>query len=117
MPASAWLPAPDLPARAAVTWSSNVDLPMPGSPPISTAEPGTRPPPVARSNSSMRVRRRSAASAVPVRPTKSSLRPLPPPRPLGAASRGASSVIEFQAPQASQRPLHLVWLAPQAWQT
>ena len=26
-------------------WSTRVDLPMPGSPPISTNEPGTRPPP------------------------------------------------------------------------
>ena len=33
----------------------SVDLPMPGSPPASTAEDGTRPPPGARSSSSMPV--------------------------------------------------------------
>ncbi|MPM59358.1 hypothetical protein SDC9_106198 [bioreactor metagenome] len=33
--------------------SSSVDLPMPGSPPISTTPPSTTPPPSTRSNSSM----------------------------------------------------------------
>lgn len=36
---------------AASDCSSNVDLPMPGSPPISTTPPGTSPPPSTRSNS------------------------------------------------------------------
>ena len=33
------------------TWRSSVDLPMPGSPPMSTSEPGTSPPPNTRLNS------------------------------------------------------------------
>ena len=33
--------------------STSVDLPMPGSPPSSTSEPGTRPPPSTRSTSRM----------------------------------------------------------------
>ena len=44
-----------LPARAsgAAAWIRMVDLPMPGSPPTRSAEPGTKPPPVTRSNSAM----------------------------------------------------------------
>jgi hypothetical protein len=38
-------------ATLPAAWSSRVDLPMPGSPPIRIAEPGTSPPPSARSNS------------------------------------------------------------------
>ena len=49
------------PAMAAQTCSSNVDLPMPGSPPIRRAEPRTSPPPVTRSNSAMPVLRRMAS--------------------------------------------------------
>src|SRR5690606_12107238 len=36
---------------AANACSNNVDLPIPGSPPISTTPPGTSPPPSTRSNS------------------------------------------------------------------
>ncbi len=43
--------------------SSSVDLPMPGSPPISTTPPATMPPPSTRSNSSMPVGWRSASVA------------------------------------------------------
>jgi hypothetical protein len=37
------------------------------------------------------------------------------PKPLaeGPVDNGASSVIVFQAPQSSQRPVHLEWTAPQ----
>ncbi len=38
-------------ARAASTWRSRVDLPMPGSPPSRVTEPGTSPPDRTRSNS------------------------------------------------------------------
>ena len=41
--------------------SRSVDLPMPGSPPTRTAEPGTRPPPSTRSNSAMPVGSRGAS--------------------------------------------------------
>ena len=43
--------------------SSRVDLPMPGSPPISTTPPATRPPPSTRSNSSMPVPKRGTSIA------------------------------------------------------
>ena len=38
-------------ARPAAAWSRSVDLPIPGSPPMSTSEPGTSPPPRTRSSS------------------------------------------------------------------
>ena len=43
---------------------SNVDLPIPGSPPKSTTPPGTRPPPRTRSNSSTPVLNLGKSSAV-----------------------------------------------------
>ena len=45
---------------AASTWSSSVDLPMPGSPPSSVTEPGTSPPPSTRSSSATPVGRGGA---------------------------------------------------------
>ncbi len=45
------------------TCSINVDLPMPGSPPNSTIEPGTMPPPSTRANSVMLNGQRSSFSA------------------------------------------------------
>ena len=47
----------------AAACSSSVDLPMPGSPPSSTSEPGTMPPPSTRSNSPMPLGMRSADDA------------------------------------------------------
>ena len=55
--------APPGAASAAATCSSSVDLPMPGSPPSRSAEPGTKPPPVTRSNSPMPVEKRRASVA------------------------------------------------------
>ncbi|CFW44741.1 Uncharacterised protein [Bordetella pertussis] len=43
--------------------SSSVDLPMPGSPPISTTAPATSPPPSTRSNSSSPVGWRGVSRA------------------------------------------------------
>src|SRR5262249_43790611 len=54
-------PVPDSLAAAS---SRSVDLPMPGSPPTSTAEPGTRPPPSTRSSSAMPVTSLDASSVV-----------------------------------------------------
>ncbi len=50
-------------ARAAAACSSRVDLPMPGSPPMSTSDPWTSPPPSTRSNSETPVASRSSAAA------------------------------------------------------
>jgi hypothetical protein len=72
------------PARAisAAACSSSVDLPMPGSPPTSSAEPGTSPPPHTRSSSAMPVRcarRRLGARALSARRRRAP--------PLGAAAQ------------------------------
>ena len=48
-------------AIRAAAWRSRVDLPIPGSPPISVADPSTKPPPSARSNSAMPVGMRSGS--------------------------------------------------------
>ena len=53
-------------ASVAASCSSSVDLPMPGSPPISSAEPGTMPPPVTRSSSAMPVEKRGASCVLPL---------------------------------------------------
>ena len=50
------------PSRCA-TWRSRVLLPMPGSPPMRTIDPGTMPPPSTRSNSSIPELIRSASEA------------------------------------------------------
>ena len=93
--------------QAAAACSSRVDLPMPGSPPTSTAEAGTRPPPSTRSSSAMPVGARGGGSALPARPTKLTLlagRRLRRRR-RGAATT-ASSTMVFHSPQVSQRPAH-----------
>jgi hypothetical protein len=63
-------------ASAAAAWVSSVDLPMPGSPPISSAEPRTKPPPVARSSSPMREMMRGASSMSPSSDVSVTARPL-----------------------------------------
>ncbi len=112
-------------ASAAQTCSSRVDLPMPGSPPINSAEPGTKPPPVTRSNSLLPLTKRGAACDLPFRPVKrSDEAPMPPARvpPLPASEPGrgfstSSSTRVFQSLQASHLPDHLLETAPQDWQT
>ena len=105
---------------AAAACSSSVDLPMPGSPPISVTEPATRPPPSTRSNSPEPVGNR-AASAVAAEPSVCAT-------PAGGApaaratvrafSRGALIADSvFHAAQAGHWPCHLGLLSPQALQT
>ena len=89
---------------------------------VRIAEPGTNPPPQTRSSSAIPVFRRGGSMLGPVNPTKPSGRPprLSDPRlacPPGTSSRGSSSIRLFQAPQPSQRPVHLAWVAPHCWQT
>src|SRR5438309_2797862 len=105
-------------SRRAAHCSTNVDLPMPGSPPTRTTEPGTIPPPRTKSNSGNPVRQRSAAPT-PMSDRRTGGRadgsggPLtarPPDRPIG------SSLSVFHAPQASQRPAHLGCSAPHSAQ-
>src|SRR4051812_37023208 len=88
---------------------------MPGSPPIRTADPATSPPPSTRSSSLMPVEARAASSVLLSSMVSSIFLPLPEVKPLGVASL-TSSIMLFQLPQASQRPAHLGWDAPQDWQ-
>src|SRR4029077_8825169 len=96
--------------------------PIPGSPPTSTAEAGTRPPPSTRSSSSMPVAARGGGARAPRGP------PNPPAWPAaallaapGAAAPGrgviVSAVMVFHSSQVSQRPSHFGGTAPQDWQT
>ncbi len=91
---------------------------MPGSPPTRIAEAGDQPAaqhPVELVEPACRARRRRLGGgqvgelhhAAPGRPER--LR-------RGPADSGASSTMVFQSPQASQRPDHLEWTAPQAVQ-
>src|SRR5437773_9227144 len=108
---------PALSSRAAHC-SSRVDFPMPGSPPTSTTDPGTVPPPNTKSNSSrpvfhlaraplVRADKRTGGLADACR---ACLTARPPERPT------ASSTSVFHAPQASHRPAHFGCSAPQSVQ-
>ena len=120
-------PAAAAAARAAATCRARVDLPMPGSPPMSVTEPGTSPPPSTRSSSGTPVgigKPASASTSVMGRATAAGrpcplTRPEPPARPVGPTS-STSSTRAFQAPQDGHRPAHLGWVAAhsvQRWTT
>gem|GEM_PF-2737910 len=89
--------------------SDSVDLPMPGSPPISTSDPGTMPPPRILSTSPLCSEMRDSPEAEMSRSCTGRRR-----SPAGAAagapgfrlSRGCSTIV-FHSPQAGQRPIHL----------
>ena len=92
---------------------------MPGSPPIRVAEPGTKPPPATRSNSSIPVATRGSGLDAPERSSNAKARPagarradLPP-----TPSAAASSMIVFHSPQDSHLPCQRWVIAPQFWQT
>ena len=84
---------------------------MPGSPPSSTSDPGTKPPPSTRSNSSIPVERRAASAistsvysfADPAAPSWA-YRFVPPAD--AGASAVRSSTSEFHAPHSLHRPSH-----------
>src|SRR5437667_4047003 len=106
---------PWLSSRAAHCMRS-VDLPMPGSPPTRTTDPGTIPPPRTKSNSARPVCQRATASLFrSVRrigglAVGRLLTAEPLNRPTG------SSINEFQAPHESHLPPHLGWSAPHSVQ-
>jgi hypothetical protein len=102
------------------SWASacrtSVDLPMPGSPPINTTDPGTTPPPSTRSSSPMPLEQRSSrAGATAV--IGSGCRAAPPPRAARAPALGStasrSSTSVFHSWQSGQRPSQRVCCAPQ----
>src|ERR1051325_8234272 len=95
----------------------SVDLPTPGSPPISRAEAGTNPPPQTRSNSAMPVVRRGGNSSAVFKSSSANGRPLLRLAPAPAGIAAASSTIVFHPPHASHRPDHLEDAAPHDWQT
>ena len=96
-------------ASAAAACINSVDLPMPGSPPTSSAEPRTKPPPVARSSSPMPETMRGASSMSPdsvVSTTGAALAGVaqcwPGPQPMPPDVPSSTSV--FHSPQASHLP-------------
>ncbi|MNZ45836.1 hypothetical protein D3C78_635000 [compost metagenome] len=97
-----------------------VDLPMPGSPPISTTEPSTKPPPRTRSSSLEAVEKRGTSSTL----TSASVLicaccPAQPVRPLGAAAPPLSTMVSvsvFQAPHSPHWPAHLGKVEPHSVQ-
>ena len=108
-------------ASAAATCSSSVDLPMPGSPPISSAEP-THQPAAADAvefGDAALVARRLRRRAGRGRRTRAGgpCRRAPARRRRGPGAGAASSTMVFHSPQDSQRPLHLFVTAPHDWQT
>src|SRR5215831_12569693 len=106
-------------AKAAPSWRSSVDLPMPGSPPMSSAEPGTTPPPVTRSSSARPVGMRAIWGAPLTSVSRATARPLEAramPEPGGAVT-SASSLSVFQAPHAAHLPAQREAAEPQFWHT
>ncbi len=99
-------------ASAIVT---SVDLPTPGSPPTSTSDPGTMPPPRTRSSSPIPVGIRSASSAETSASATTS-RGCAGALPRGEESVVRSSRIVPHASQAGQRPSHFDSVSPQAVQ-
>ena len=95
-----------------------VDFPIPGSPPIRMAEPGTRPPPRARSSSASPVPCRCGIWPGASSGTNSTARP-----PLDRSCfcektvAGASSANVFHSPQSGHWPCQRCATLPQAWHT
>ena len=102
-----WPPA----ATDASACSSSVDLPMPGSPPTTVTDPGTRPPPSTRSSSASPVGTGATASptaSVMGRGTDGGASTAP----TGPAGPTSSSVRVPLASHAVHHPIHLGASAP-----
>src|SRR3984893_8484898 len=93
---------------------------MPGSPPTSSTEPRTKPPPVTRSSSAMPEARRGASWLLPVNVSSVNSRPLRFERietGIEVAPVKSSSTSVFHSPQDSHLPCQRLYAAPQFWQT
>src|ERR1700754_735887 len=92
-------------ASAAAVWISRGDLPMPGSPPTSSTEPRTKPPPVTRSSSVIPEERRGASWLLPDSDSSANCRPLRLERiETGTDVVPSSSESVFHSPHASHLP-------------
>ncbi len=101
---------------AATACSNSVDLPMPGSPPNSTTEPGTSPPPSTRSSSASPVgsRATSPAATADRRVTAAGAWPVWPRRLVAGLAGTRNSSMVFHARQSGHCPAHLGCVLPQA---
>src|SRR5438552_12212647 len=91
---------------------------MPGSPPTSSTEPRTKPPPVTRSSSAIPEERRGASWLLPARLSSAKVRPLRFERiDTGTLPVVSSSASVFHSPQDSHLPCQRLYAAPQFWQT
>lgn len=107
-------------ARAEKACNNSVLLPIPGSPPTSTALPGTSPPPSVRSNSPIPVGMRgtssgeiSAIGAADGDAPSIDIRPESSP----STSLAWNGSIESHAPHSKQRPDQRTQIAPHSLQT
>src|SRR6202035_3684844 len=99
---------------------NSVDLPIPGSPPTSSTEPRTKPPPVTRSSSAIPEGSRGASLLLPVRVSSVNSRPLRLERietGIVVAPVVSSSLSVFHSPQDSHLPCQRLYAAPQFWHT
>src|SRR5262249_16598541 len=104
-------------ARRSSAANSSVDLPIPGSPPSSTKEPGTTPPPSTRSSSLISVQRRISEEVTTSESRTGRESALALAEPPCDSGRTISSTSEFQFPQSGHLPSHLAAWKPQDWQT
>ena len=111
------------PARSAMPCSicdKSVDLPIPGSPPSRTSDPGTTPPPSTRSSSPSPVVSRPVTGSSSASATATgAARAAPPaaaPWPRTGPRAATSSTRLFHSPQPAQRPCQRPSSCPHAWQ-
>ena len=107
-------------AISSATCNKSVLLPMPGSPPTRTIEPGTIPPPNTRANSPMESGQRSSTSpsiSVSRRGVEAPVSPRPAVCTGLAGAATISSTMLFQAPHCGQRPMGRAAVRPHCWQT
>ena len=107
-------------ASRPATWRSSVDFPMPGSPPNSAIEPGTKPPPRTRSTSPMpdASRAASALSTTAIGVSDGDPRHGARRRCRRERRRGLATVSTsvFHAPHDGHWPAHFGEAAPHCWQ-
>ncbi len=107
-------------AIASAICSISVDLPMPGSPPTSTIEPGTSPPPSTRANSPIGTWMRSSLWLLTSDRRRGVERPLSPRAAVLAPPPGSattSSTMLLKDPHCGHFPMNPAETRPHCWQT